>query len=328
MNEMGGEIQKGKERGGNTAGLFRLSYSSVRQFCNCRRAWYWRYIRGLESCVKSDALTMGSAWHEMLEAHYSGLGHMSSDSHLLNAMFTGYRNKYTDREKGLFTVVATELPFEIMLRHSEKSRALRGVRFRGIIDMVVRKSNGELWLVEHKTAKTIDGRYISKLWHDLQIMLYAYAYQQSSLEKVTGIVYNVVKKAGVKQHAGETEAEYETRLSGLIAKSKTGNSSAKRKMPETDEAFRARLDEIYTGDEMYHREEILCDDVRLVEVQDELYELAREMMASKREGAFYKNRAQCQCYGECEFYAICTSGNNPTVIDNHYQQREGRGGKQ
>jgi len=62
-----------------------------------------------------------------------------------------------------------------------------------------------------------------------------------------GIIYNVLVKARLQQSAGETEAEYEARRAELIAKSKTGKSSAQRKLPESDEAFHVATLQVCLG---------------------------------------------------------------------------------
>ena len=62
---------------------------------------------------------------------------------------------------------------------------------------------------------------------------------------ITGILYNVLVKAKLQQGKGETEEEYQARRAELLAKSKTGKTTAKRRMPETDEEFQQRLAEKY-----------------------------------------------------------------------------------
>ena len=46
-------------------------------------------------------------------------------------------------------------------------------RIAGKVDGIVRCHDG-LYLLEHKTASTIDASYLDKLWTDTQIALYCY----------------------------------------------------------------------------------------------------------------------------------------------------------
>jgi RecB family exonuclease len=302
----------------------KISYSGIRKFCNCRRAYRYNYIDNIVPVIEPDSLVFGTAWHEVL-AHYYDQETISlidsskirKEPHL-NAMLKGYCNMYVDKD--FKKILAVELPFEIYIRSPHKKRALKGIRFRGIIDMVVERNDGNIWIIEHKTASIIDGKYIDRLWHDLQIMLYAYAYQEMTGKKVTGIIYNVAQKTRIKQGKGETPEEYNARYTELCAKSKTGKSSAKRKMPETDQEFEDRLNKVYENPEMFHREEILCDTRRIEEVKSELWDIAKSMNTKD----FYKNRSQCFNFGECEYFRICNSGENPIVIENYYKERGDR----
>ena len=45
-----------------------LSYSSIRAYLKCGRKWKYRYIEKLQE-EKSNALSFGGVWHEMLSAH-------------------------------------------------------------------------------------------------------------------------------------------------------------------------------------------------------------------------------------------------------------------
>jgi hypothetical protein len=260
-----------------------LSYSGIRQFCNCRRAYKLRYHDNLTSIHEPEALTFGKAWHEILESYYrcgasmryKVLNNTFDESLILIAMKHGYAKQFNDEG------------FKLNNR-----RAMRGVRFRGVIDLVIERDDG-IWIMEHKTAASIDGAYIDKLWHDLQIMLYAYAYQEMTGKKVRGVIYNVAKKSRIRQRQNETE-----------------------------EQFQDRLIEVYQDKSMYHREEILCDERRLKEVQGELWDICKEIKKAKN---LYKNRAQCFMYNrECEYFKICNSGGSEIVIDNFYKEREER----
>ncbi|RQV96775.1 hypothetical protein EH220_05255 [bacterium] len=97
-------------------------------------------------------------------------------------------------------------------------------------------------------------RHSAIVWGDFQIQLYCWYIEQTFGWRISGIVYNILAKAKLRQKQGETEDEYQARCAELIAKSKSGKTTAKRKMPETDEEFQARLAEWYAQPDAFHRE--------------------------------------------------------------------------
>lgn len=81
-----------------------------------------------------------------------------------------------------------------------------------------------------------DSNYLDKLWTDTQIALYCY-YLRELGYPIVGVIYNVLLKSRLKQSKGETQEEYEARHAELAAKNKSGKSTAKRQLPETNEEF-------------------------------------------------------------------------------------------
>ena len=122
------------------------------------------------------------------------------------------------------------------------------------------------------------------------------------------------------QSAGETEEQYQIRLQELIAKSKTGKSSAKRKMPESDVDFHERLFNWYNGKLV--REEILFDYNTLKNVEQQIWDTAKDMLLARRFNRWTPNTHQCFAMGRCEYWPICNSNENSLVINNHYEQRQ------
>ena len=77
----------------------------------------------------------------------------------------------------------------------------------------------------------LGGDYLERLWTDFQIVLYSRYIEEILGTPLAGVLYNVLVKARLSQSRGETESEYEARRAALIAKSKTGRTTAKRKLP-------------------------------------------------------------------------------------------------
>ena len=86
----------------------------------------------------------------------------------------------------------------------------------GKVDGLVRVGN-EHFVLEHKTASSLDGGYLERLWTDFQITLYAYYLEQALCIRITGVLYNLLLKARLKQRRTENAAEFEGRLATKYA---------------------------------------------------------------------------------------------------------------
>jgi intein/homing endonuclease len=176
-------------------------------------------------------------------------------------------------------------------------------------------------VITHNTASQLDADYLEKLWTDFQITLYAHYIEQTLGIPITGILYNVLVKARLQQSKGETEEEFQVRRAELLAKSKTGRTTAKRKLPESDEEFAARLAEKYADPLMFHREMLYLSRDRFDILRSELWELTQAFLDARRRGVFYQNTAFCFNYQRpCAYFALCRSNGNPNVRDNFYQR--------
>ncbi len=219
-----------------------------------------------------------------------------------------------------FEVIALEKNFEAPIVNPATGAASRSFVLAGKVDGIVR-IGGEHFILEHKTAGQVDGDYLEKLWTDFQITIYAHYIEQTMGIPITGILYNVLMKAKLQQGKGETEEQFQARRTELLAKSKTGKTTAKRKLPESDEEFQQRLAEKYADPETFHREMLYLSRDRFDVLRAELWELTQAFLEAKRRGIFYQNTAFCFNYQRpCQYFALCRSNGNPNVIENFYQR--------
>ena len=338
-----------------SADRLKTSYTMWSLFRNCRKAAWWRYIEKLVPLERDRNLRFGSLIHECLELWHKGQGlplglaldgndgrlaavlsHVDASCprrahddeqrrtwHLATAMMKGYAATYPVEA---FEVVALEMPFEGEITSPMTGAASRSFVMTGKIDGLV-KQDGKYYLFESKTAATIDASYLEKLWTDFQIILYAHYVEQTMGIRVAGVIYNILTKAKQQQSAGETEDEFQARRAELIAKSKTGKSSAKRRMPETDDEFQERLAEKFAEPMTFHRELIYLSRERFDELRGELWELTQAFLDARRRGVWYQNTSYCFQFGKpCPYYALCRSGGNTNVRENFYRSTdEGHG---
>jgi hypothetical protein len=303
-------------------------------FRNCRKACEYRYVLGLTPREKDGNLKFGSLVHECLEKwhrdrdlpavlafidrlcadRYSDES-VRKDWHVARAMVTGYAARYPKEE---FTVVALEQIFEGPIVNPSTGAASRSFTLAGKVDGIVQIGDHN-YILEHKTAANIDADYLERLWTDFQIAIYSHYVEQSFGIPITGVIYNVLAKAKLQQSKGETEDEYNARRCELLAKSKTGKTTARRREPESDRDFQGRLLEKYADPQMFHRETLYLSRDRFEVLRAELWELTQAFLDARRRGIFYQNTSFCFNYHRpCAYFPVCRSNGNPNVIENFY----------
>jgi hypothetical protein len=305
-------------------------------FRNCRKAVDWRYLQQLVPLQRDRNLHFGSIIHECLQVWHqrrdlnevlATINRLCADRlqnesqhrdwHLATAMMRAYAARYATDD---FETVALEKNFEGPIVNPATGASSRSFVLAGKVDGIVRMG-GEHFILEHKTASQVDGDYLEKLWTDFQITIYAHYIEQMMGIPITGILYNVLVKAKLQQGKGESEEEFQARRAELLAKSKTGKTTAKRKLPESDDDFQQRLTEKYADPEMFHREMLYLSRDRFDILRAELWELTQAFLEAKRRGIFYQNTAFCFNYQRpCPYFALCRSNGNPNVIENFYQR--------
>jgi hypothetical protein len=311
-----------------------LTYSAMSTFQTCRRRYRYRYEDHLVPIAKARALAFGSVTHEWLEVWHRDRSVEAAqavidrayvnrqagpdekrDWHYQTAMLRAYAAQFAVED---FTVVDLERQFTGPLANPATGYPSRRFYMRGKVDGIVRRGDDYL-VMENKTAGTLTGDYVERLAMDLQIQLYAYYAREALGFPVTGIIYNVLVKPRLAQALGETEAEYEARCEELISASKTGKTSAKRKVPETDEEFQARLAAWFEAEPRFTRIELLLDADTLAAVRQQLWDIGQEINAARRDGRWHQNGKACFGFGTCAYWPICSSKSNPLVIENNYR---------
>ncbi len=315
-----------------------LTYSALNTFRNCPRKYKHRYLDCLRPREKADSLSFGSVIHGAVELWYRGVGNRhrmaamlsyldlsfparagdereKAHWHLAHAMMSGYAACYESED---FEIVEIEKPFTGEIRNPDTGRLSQTFVMSGKADAIVRRADG-LYLLEHKTASSIDASYLDKLWTDTQIALYSYYLRQLGYP-IVGVIYNVLLKSRLQQKVGETEAEFAVRYAELAAKNKNGKSTAKRQLPETDDEYQARLAEWYSRPEAFHREHVYLSEERLAMLQEEVWEITQQFLDARRRGKWLLNTSNCFSFQRpCEYLPYCQSGFNPNIVDNLYE---------
>ncbi|MBI5788961.1 MAG: PD-(D/E)XK nuclease family protein [Candidatus Schekmanbacteria bacterium] len=309
------------------------TYSLWNLFRNCRRACALRYLQGLVPVEPDSNLSFGSLIHEclalwhgernlekVLEHINQAYPNAAQDEeqkktwHLAIAMMTGYAARYPQED---FQIVALNKLFGGKIINPATGASSRSFVLAGKVNGIVQIGD-EFFLLEHKTTSQLD--VTEKLWADFQIILYAWYVREVLKIPIVGIIYDILVKAKLQQGKGETEAEFEARRAELLAKSKTGKTSAQRKLPESDEEFQERLRIKYGEPEMFFRQKFYIPESRYEVLKSELWELTQNFLIARRKGYFYQNTAFCFHFQTpCAYYPLCSADNAAAVIENNYR---------
>ena len=312
-----------------------LTYSALNTFRGCPRRFKHRYVDCLQPREKAESLSFGSVIHSGLELWYRSVGQpdrlwklfdyidaqflgrtgdaqQKAQWQLARAMLSSYAKRYENEE---FDVVEIEKVFSGEIRNPDTGRASQTFVMAGKADGIVQLSDG-MYLLEHKTASTIDSNYLDKLWTDTQIALYSHYLREMGFP-IVGVIYNVLLKTRLQQRQGETYEDFEVRRAALAAKNKTGRSNAQIQLPESDEDFQGRLAQWYADPEAFHRERIYLSEDRMAMLQEEVWEITQQYLDARRRGKWLLNTSNCFSYQRsCEYLPYCQSGFNPNVRDN------------
>jgi PD-(D/E)XK nuclease superfamily len=324
-----------------------VTYSQMDTFCNCRQKAEWRYIENLVPVKVATVLNIGHVNHEGLETWYdtndreavldmidrSYPERFSSDTkvkkswHLSRAMLSAYIDRYSPEE---FIMLATEVVVNGEIRNPQTGACSRRFVFSGKVDGVAAVENRDnytaptrFYLVEHKNISQLDSAFIDRLWQDFQTTLYAYYIEECFGIPISGVIYNALIKAKLEQRQGETEEAFIVRREEAISSSKTGKTSVKRRMPETDEEFQSRLAIKYREPNMFHREFLFIDSGQTSQVRHQLWLMTQAWLQAVRQDSFYQNTSYCYHWGRsCAYYPLCQNNGDPFIVENYFERRE------
>jgi len=307
-----------------------ISISEANSWLACRKKHEYRYRQQLVPAEEKRPLTLGKSVHIGLESIYETgkvdhalqsageyLAHSTYAEELTPLVYEMLRGycEYRKEDPELYEVLYIELPFKLPLI-SPSGRASRIFDIVGRVDMVVRrKSDGTIWLFEHKTVGTKDRNYFNRLDTDYQVRAYAWAVSRFLGMQVKGVVYNVLR----------------TKLPAEPDVLKSGKISKRANIDTTLEVFEAALSRTGSdpseyadildrlrneGNTFFLREEREFTPEELHQWALDFYFITRDIRNS---GSPYRNPASCTLYGGCEFRELCAGLLPADEIHNRYR---------
>ncbi len=195
--------------------MIRASYSKIQCYKSCRRLYQLKYIEGVQSTARIEALERGTSYHELVEQmlKYGGyVGEIEADPKTL-AMASAFEDYILPQ----LHPKAVEDWFEYDTKFGDK--------FVGRIDAL----NEDGAIIEHKTTS---GEINEEYWYtrdmDEQLMTYMFAYNTRKAD------YTVCRTPLLRQKKGETEQEFFERCRAWYDED-TESKIAMREVYHTDE---------------------------------------------------------------------------------------------
>jgi hypothetical protein len=283
--------------------MINLSNGGFTRAKNCKRKYYYTDVLRIQRRYQNrgEALYFGQLWHKAL-AH--GFMYQSSpgletllawcEDHDLarrcHAMLQGYR------EARPYEIVCSLHEQELTARIRNPQTGYPSHKFSqyGILDMLALHRDNTVWLWEHKTAGSVDGAYLDRLWSDSQITGYVAALRDSGIE-VAGVVYDIAVKPRLRQKKDE----------------------------ELDE-FYARLEDWHrTTPGVYIREEVYIGPMQIEEWRQDVWDVTQELLEARRRNRWPRNTARCNDWNRtCQYADLCRNGGSEALINAEYEPRE------
>jgi hypothetical protein len=239
----------------------RISYSAARDWQTCQELYSKRHIEQLQPKLRQAAPELGTMIHEYFRLYYSrldpgddhtprehhryaltvtmrkfkpeilslasladGLGAEEEAKKLLSLPLTARRllNAYF-RVQGKadatqHEIIAVEHRFELPVDGKH-------VVLPGVIDLVTRTQDGNVWLWEHKTTGSIPSQ--GRRFRDLQVLIYKVAVEEILGLEPTGVIWNYIRTKPpvppkVLKNGLLSTAQHQTTTLGLFKKAMRG----------------------------------------------------------------------------------------------------------
>ncbi len=299
-----------------------LTNSRVKAFKLCARLHHYEYELGYRPVKDADELAFGTLVHLALEAWWNAKkAGLDTETWLIKAfealrtkpgvddydlvradvMIAGYHTRWCDEQ---LEVLGVELKFETELINPESGRASRTWQLAGKLDVLVRKPDGTIWIVEHKTSSAAleaGSTYWQQLRMDSQVSCY-FLGAKSLGHDVAGCLYDVLAKPAQRPLKATPVESRKFKANGVLY-------ANQREHDETPEEYRARLVEAVSSEpgRYFIRGEVVRLEEELREFHLEVWQQAKTIHEMRRLNFAPRTNSSCFAYGRaCAFWDVCT----------------------
>ena len=315
-----------------------VTYSQLSTFRDCRKKAQWRYEEQIvPTRWESDAKTMGSSFALAAEVFFKSDGDLEAVNEVLSWRETaapmhafalaseriiareGIRAYASHWAGEPIKPLGVEVAFEVPIRNPRNKLSKHPFRLAGKIDRYT-EIDGELWVVEQKSTGGLDSGYLDRLWTSFQSEIYVEALELMLQRHVAGTIFDLIERCELKRSQGETEEEFVVRRDSLLARSKTGKTTATRWVMESEEDFSYRVAQWYLDRPRFLRQHIVVGKDRREYLRRELWELCREYFWALKEGYFSSNPTHCFHWNRpCDYWRLCLTNGSEVVRQNEYR---------
>ena len=342
-----------------------LSATAIDSFKSCPTRWLNSNIHRVRKVEETDSCRTGTSWHKVHELNrdmdeiteyineqyttvppYKTAEEWEIERVILLYCFSGY-NWYYDQQPDQYTVVATEIEFEMPLYDADGNE-IEGVTVVGKIDQIVQDEYGNLYVREFKsTSLTINDEYWDHLNLDPQVSIYVQAanwlkvngeFKEYGIEPdapmIRRVLYNVwhkpkigpkfiTQKASKELCMTHSYCDQELHIAGSVGDEddllcingvqaiiEPGKKPDTFAIYETPDMFGARLlQDVVERPEFYFQQKELCrTPEQMVKFQAELLNIYTMMQYQLENELWYTNDKQCSTRFRCEYKALCDNG--------------------
>jgi hypothetical protein len=305
-----------------------LTVSSAKTYQACQHMYNLRYELGL--IPRSDdagARRFGALWHHGLEALFKNWDLNQAleiieeldgdvdpfDAVKLGVLLGGYFARWGDSS---LEVMGVEQEFLIPLVNPDTGSASRLWSQAGKKDAIVRKPDGSMWVMEHKTTSediTIGSAYWQRLQMDTQCSVYLAA-EKAAGHDVAGIIYDVVRKPTIRPCRATPEDVRKYKKDGTLY-------ASQREHDETPDEYRSRLVEDVAANpgDYFARGEVVRLESEQQEAAWDSWQVAKSIRESQLRDRWPRNPDSCVRYGRfCDYWPLCT---HAATIDDYARER-------
>ncbi len=291
--------------------------SGLKTFRRCHRCWYYKYVEQLERIKKGPALLRGTICHAMIEAKANGKDPWVPYEEFIKEnkkIFIEEEEVYGNIEEmicnimeGYFRHYKNDVltPMKIGDKFAEHKFSIQieeDIYLEGIIDMVALDDHNRVWLVDHKTHKTIPSG--DNAYYNMQSALYAYAMRElPEFPNPDGVCWNYIKwkdqtKPELLKNGTMSKKKIDTTWD-VYLKALLENNLDPADYQDVKEALQSRESEFYI------RQYLPLNDVIIQSVYRDAVTTAKqiETFLDRPKEQFDRNLTRDCSW--CEFYPLC-----------------------
>jgi len=316
------------------------SIPELKTFAACQRMHGFRYGERLKPRDPGFHRTLAIAVRRALAVYYKTADLVSALDEIDRALGgSPYEAELRDLAHGMlvgyadwslphdgFAVLGVEVPFACRVRTPSGRRSAKDA-LAGVSDLLVRREDGSLWLVRHKTAQSLGENLAQKLKADFSLRADWWAMSEFLGEALAGVLVNVLRtKLPTIPKRNQCPSCKGTGTKGgatcpACGGSGLGGLSKRVDIDTTVEVFTGEilrfglnhdeyrdildslaLRETNGNHPFFARVELRFEEEERAEIGREIYQLARNVRTCR---CPCRNTSACSLYGSCDYWDLC-----------------------